>query len=401
MNFYEKTLYHGTIIDNEPTIRQYGLVGGWHGPIGSFVDDAYSSDYDRIEPNEEDEIVFATDKNDLGKAITAMVHHISKKLNKDFHDVSDNDIRNHGLLIIIKNSELKPYDPDKYHDNQPRGVEPGDYYDDSMGADLFLRGSSLIRFLIKYNEWPRDWGKDSGDRKNLIMSKKQSDWIKNKTTGNQKILGFREWMNQNTLGTELVDSSQIERLYDKAKISVRLVQEFDKTLPKEDKLLNKINTILPLSSGVYGLYMSKENKKVIGKQVMDRLKLMFPKDMMLNQKINQIPLVVLRKYLPDVDEKLIQPSDTIHVNVQKILSDTKNDHKQAIIQIAATIVHEAKHNDEFHDTGKTNEIQPEKFESKFIDWANKNWEQLKNKIPDIKKLEITQPLKPQLGNFKV
>jgi hypothetical protein len=251
-----------------------------------------------------------------------------------------------------------------------------------------LTGSALIRFLRNRGEWPRYWGKDSGGRENLIMAKKQSDWVRKKTTDNQKILGFKEWINQNTVGTDVVDSSQIERLYDKAKISVRLVQEFDKTLPKEDKLLSKINTIMPLTSGVYGLYMSKSNKKVIGKQIMDRLKLMFPKDMMLDQKINQIPLVVLKKYLPDVDEKLIQPSDTIYVNVQKILKDTKNDPKQSVIQIAATIVHEAKHSDEYHDTGKTNEVAPVSFERKFIDWVNRNWQQLSTRIPEISKLLV-------------
>jgi hypothetical protein len=32
----ERTLYHGTVVDNEPTIRKHGLVGGWHGPVGAF-----------------------------------------------------------------------------------------------------------------------------------------------------------------------------------------------------------------------------------------------------------------------------------------------------------------------------------------------------------------------------
>ena len=87
------------------------------------------------------------------------------------------------------------------------------------------------------------------------------------------MITFTQWLEQNTLGTEEVDSSQIERLYDKAKISVELVQKYDQTLPQDEKLLLRINTILPLSSGVYGLYMSGENKSVIAPDVLNKLKL--------------------------------------------------------------------------------------------------------------------------------
>lgn len=200
------------------------------------------------------------------------------------------------------------------------------------------------------------------------------------------MLKFKEWLNQRTLGTEEVDSSQIERIYDKAKISVRLVQEYDKTLPVNERLLLRINTILPLSSGVYGLYLSKENKKAIGKDVANKLKLIFPKDLMLNQKLQNLPVQVIKKYIPDVDEKQIQPSDSIHVNVQKILQTVKNDPKQAIIQIGATIVHEATHDKEFHEKGSTNEIGPENAERAFSNWALQNWDYLKRRIPEMQNL---------------
>lgn len=369
--FSEKTLYHGTIIDNEPTIRQYGLVGGWQGPVGSFVDDAYGSEYDGIDPTEDDEIVFATDKNELEKAVNAMVFHIGKKLNKNFHDVSDNDIRNHGLVVIIKDSDLEPHDPDKSYE-VPRGVEPGDYYDSSMGADILLKGSSLIRFLRKYNQWPRKWGVDSGNRKNLIMSKNK-----------QKTLKFKEWINQNTVGTELVDSSQIERLYDKAKLSVKLVQMYSKLT--NQNLLKNISTIAPLAAGVYGMYMSKENKKVIGKETVDKMRLLFPKDMMLQQKLQTLPNAVIKKYIPDVDDKQLQPTDTIRVNVKKIV-DKLGDSKESVLEIASTIVHEATHEIELQNTGKTNEIGPKNAEAKFIQWANQNWNMIKTRIPELSNL---------------
>jgi hypothetical protein len=195
------------------------------------------------------------------------------------------------------------------------------------------------------------------------------------------MITFTQWLEQNTLGTEEVDSSQIERLYDKSKISVELVQKYDQTLPQEEKLLLRINTILPLSSGVYGLYMSSENKSVIGPDVLNKLKLIFPQDMLLSQKLQKLPISVVKQYIPDVDEKKITPSDSIHVNIQKILQTVKNDPKLAIIEIGATIVHEATHDKEFRKTGKTNEIGPEKAEKDFANWAEHNWESLKKQIP--------------------
>ncbi len=154
----ERTLYHGTITDNEESIRKYGLVGGWQGPLGGFVNHVYG-DEEYGEPTEDDEIVFLTDKDDLGKAVGAMVFHIGQKLGKDLHDVSDNDVRNFGLLVVVKDRETQTDrgEEDPYR-QLPRGVEPGDYFASQVGADYFLKGSALLRFLRRQGEWPRDWG---------------------------------------------------------------------------------------------------------------------------------------------------------------------------------------------------------------------------------------------------
>lgn len=158
----ERTLYHGTLVDYEGTIRQYGLQGGWHGPLGSFVSQHYDSE-EYGEPTEDDEVVFATDKRELGKAVNAMVHHISQKLKKEFHDITDNDIRNYGLLVIIKDgsdsaAQYSSNDRRWAGENPPRGAEEGDYFASSLGGDVYLRGSGLIRFLKRNGEWPRHWG---------------------------------------------------------------------------------------------------------------------------------------------------------------------------------------------------------------------------------------------------
>ena len=160
-DLHERTLYHGTVIDYEDSIRKYGLQGGWHDPKDTWVGDAYDDEYGDIPRTDADDVVFMTDKEQLSKAVGGMVFHIGKKLGKSYHDVSDLDIRNNGLLVIIKDSDLEPYDPyDRKWASQdiPRGAEEGDYFDSSAGGDIFLRGSALLRFLIRNGQWPRSWG---------------------------------------------------------------------------------------------------------------------------------------------------------------------------------------------------------------------------------------------------
>lgn len=191
-------------------------------------------------------------------------------------------------------------------------------------------------------------------------------------------MNFKAWFEQATLGTEMV-ISKIDTIYNKAKISVQLVQMYDQTRsadpkspPDKRKLLLNINTIAPLTSGVYGMYMSSENKKSIGPEVLNKMKLLFPKDAMLNQKLQTLPTSIIKQYIPDLDEKRVQPSDTIHVNVQRIVKEF-GDSPRAIVEIASTIVHEATHELEREFYGKTDERGPEKAEKDFINWVKQNW----------------------------
>lgn len=189
---------------------------------------------------------------------------------------------------------------------------------------------------------------------------------------------FKEWMN--TVGTDIVDDRQIDSIYNKAKYSVKLVQLYSKLTGQ--KILNNISTIAPLSQGVYGLYNSSENKKVIGPSVANKMKFKFGQDLINQNKLNTLPNVVIKQHIPDIDINQIKPSVVIHVNVQKIvreLGDTKN----AVIEIASTIIHEATHDLEYQSTGKTSEIGPKNAESKFKDWVNKNWSLILTRIPQL------------------
>jgi len=168
MNWYKiakkliaRTLYHGTVIDNMQSIKNIGIIGmdlDEAKDQNSFVSDAYSGSYDDetwdyLKRQNITVPVFMTDKEELGKALGAMKHHISKKLGKSYHDVNDNDIRNHGLLVIIKDEEndyeqsgeeIQPYEQESYF-----GIEPYDYYADQVSGDGFLYGNKLITFLNK------------------------------------------------------------------------------------------------------------------------------------------------------------------------------------------------------------------------------------------------------------
>jgi hypothetical protein len=195
---------------------------------------------------------------------------------------------------------------------------------------------------------------------------------------------FKEWL-ANTVGTENVDS-KIDALYNKAKYAVKLVQLYDRKT--NQKLLTNISTIADLNrAGVYGLYNSSENKDVIGPKTAARTKFMFGQRTYDQYKGNlrNLPPAVINQYKPNVDPSQLAPSDVIHVNVRAIVSRL-GDTKEAIIEIASTIVHECTHQMEFREKGKTTEVGPEQAEKAFKVWADPagpNWKMIIAAIPQL------------------
>jgi hypothetical protein len=173
-----RTLYHGTTVDNEASIRQVGLVGG----IGGFTEWAYREYIDAGEelPN----LVFAADKGGLKKSVGAMVHHIGDKLGKNFHKVTDNDILNHGLLVIIHDEEnrieQRPEEDENYYGQYPSHVEPGDYFAEELIPDKFVKGRALLRLLERYGQWPRTYGPESAEpsRLNKMRGELIARWLR-------------------------------------------------------------------------------------------------------------------------------------------------------------------------------------------------------------------------------
>jgi hypothetical protein len=177
---------------------------------------------------------------------------------------------------------------------------------------------------------------------------------------------FKQFMDQ-------IDASQIERVYDKARISVELVRMYN------PMFLENISTIANLASGAYGLYNSGENKKMLPPDYEQRL-IYWGK--ITKDQIGNIPTKILKQYFPDLEENNIKSSDTIRVNVQRILSQSKTD-LEAVLQIASTIVHEATHRIERETKGQTFETGPKGEEHKFMAWASQNIQKILQKYPEL------------------
>lgn len=191
---------------------------------------------------------------------------------------------------------------------------------------------------------------------------------------------FRKWLEEGVVGTDEV-VSQIDGLYNRARYAIRLVQMYSKAT--NQRLLHNISTIAPLNSGVYGLYNSGENRRVIGPAAANKIKFKFGADALQNQNLQKLPQKVIKQYVPDIDERQIAPSDVIHVNVRKIVSEL-GDTPEAIIEIASTIIHEATHEMEFQTNGRTDETGPKMAEAKFRSWLSANWASVVAKIPQMR-----------------
>lgn len=146
----EKTLYHGTSRSRATSImKDRHLIPG----IGDFVSQMYDE-----EPDMED-LVFAADKQEISKAITAMISAIEHDLGKGFHDITEDEIQKFGAIVVIKSGDdyfdHREEDDENYWGEHPSTVEPGDYFSrDYQGVDYVLTGKKMIRFLKKMDLWP-------------------------------------------------------------------------------------------------------------------------------------------------------------------------------------------------------------------------------------------------------
>lgn len=218
------------------------------------------------------------------------------------------------------------------------------------------------------------------------------------------MFSFKKWYeskyNENIeqfIGKNTSDYTAIDRVYDKSDLAVRIVQDYD-TSTKKNTLLN-ISYIMPLNdAGKWGLYNSAENRNVLGEFAKNKFK--FDQEML--HKLESIPLSILKDKKYNIDPAVlndIKKSDTIRVNVLDIYKRFNDEQKKKLIspeeaqiniikEIASTIIHESKHDEERRNeelTGKpmTGEIGPLQAEKDFKTWFERNLERLKQSYPEI------------------
>jgi hypothetical protein len=164
-NLHERTLYHGTSNAYFDSIQKRGLTG----ELGDWVKDAYGPNVDIDPENWEEElggVTFAADKSNINAAVGAMRFHVGKKLGKYLQDVTEDDLRQHGMLVIIRDVEEpekvkypedieddtwyhRPKDDEDYYGAYPIAVEPGDWFTRGSGAiiDDVLVGNKMLQLV--------------------------------------------------------------------------------------------------------------------------------------------------------------------------------------------------------------------------------------------------------------
>jgi hypothetical protein len=172
---------------------------------------------------------------------------------------------------------------------------------------------------------------------------------------------------------EATDERQIDQLYSKAHIATEIVNLYN------PRILDNIAVIANLASGAYGVYNSGENQKVIPPEVQNNL---IYYGRVNKQQLDNIPKKTLQQYYPNIPANSIRESDTIRVNVRRIMQEKGSDF-EAILEIAATIIHEATHEIERETMGTTSEAGPVAAEHKFTQWAMQNKNMLMSRFPEL------------------
>jgi hypothetical protein len=142
--FYENTtdnslrLYHGTLIDNVPSILAQGLTP----TVGKFTQELYKK--------EAIPAVFASDSKGARAVYCALSSQIQRKLNKGNYIPSSADISKHGALLVIHTNAGKF---NKHISNQNMGsIEPGNYTStETITIDNVLKGNDLLQWIKDHN----------------------------------------------------------------------------------------------------------------------------------------------------------------------------------------------------------------------------------------------------------
>jgi hypothetical protein len=128
-------LYHGTLVDNLPSIKQHGLTPR----VGAFTADIYGA---KALP-----LVFAADAHQARSVYCSLVSSIFKKIN---HKPNLEEFLQHAVVLVIQSDKDKF---ERYSGKIRKGsLEPGDYYSTQpVKPDHILQGDKLHEWLMQTN----------------------------------------------------------------------------------------------------------------------------------------------------------------------------------------------------------------------------------------------------------
>lgn len=147
-------LYHGTLRENVSAVED----GGLQPRVGAFSRQMYGDYEDLLTP-----AVHLADREQIGRAVTAMRAQVAERLGRSPRDVTDADLAEHGALVVARpNDSVRRLDHDdtllnregdfEYAD-RPVTVEPGDYFTTgNLHPDRIITGSRLARVLRAHSE---------------------------------------------------------------------------------------------------------------------------------------------------------------------------------------------------------------------------------------------------------
>jgi hypothetical protein len=225
------------------------------------------------------------------------------------------------------------------------------------------------------------------------------------------ILSFQEWLNEfnmSTLGKEIVNIAPVANMgvdhrskKNMIAAAVSLVRQYDLSADhgwikhhlgyesgKPFGYLLNIDTIAPLGGGAYGMFVSNEVERVLPPEITRPYEFSADKEnKSQSQKLSNFlktqAIKDIKKQFPNLNTSTLQDAATIHLNVAKTKSFVETEIAQGkvkpedfeeefIIRLGSTIVHESVHALERKYLGTTNEINTEKAEAHFTQWAYQN-----------------------------
>jgi hypothetical protein len=143
-----KTLYHGTLVEYVPAIKDVGLQPN----AGDFTKQFYQ-EYEE-EGIELPELVFASDKAGLNKCLSAIIGAMRLKA----IPVTMKEFKAHGALVVIRQGadHFEKHTGDENHYDY-QTVEPNDYYrENGIDIDHVLTGDAMLRVFKRHGVVPME-----------------------------------------------------------------------------------------------------------------------------------------------------------------------------------------------------------------------------------------------------